>query len=547
MSSLKRRRSQSYSESVAAIEPLLVLAPAAAAFHGIVEARQQLLETMPTEAVEPGVVLFLHSASLGSVVAVRSFAATDITILQRPQCVLRGAALRFSLALAAAAAPRNVSFNDSLRGLMSVLDLRVEVRLPASTCAAAATAPAATAATVDVTAVGNHQPLAVTFVEESMGDSIAWITVNVPSGATLYSDITATLSERSRSFAATNVLVVARVMRGSLVAPMIFGGFEEASVHAMSPCVSATGSVFVPKYDRNVVHTFNEDGLPLLDITLARLGLSDSCSAAAMSREFDTLLLADDSEIIAVRCSLFDPVAGLHDLLWRTQPRSLRGSCGIAVSPTLDRLFVTSVGDSMLHCHRVSNGSLISSVFLPCGNPRFVAVDPISGDVFVSADGVVCVVRYCVPGFDVYSQPPRGGWPLAEGGLLVVTHAQLEAAGQGSHCRPLCVVPPRASSDITGLSASSAFLVVGEYQMPLLRVIRLPDLALMHTHRLDGVQLVGLASDPGGSALVICDARSGQVGTMPWPLPGMPDDSIPPGSAASSNVAATSTAGANSL
>ena len=61
---------------------------------------------------------------------------------------------------------------------------------------------------------------------------------------------------------------------------------------------------------------------------------------------------------------------------------------------------------------------------------------------------------------------------------------------------------------------NDTFLVVGEYQAPLLRVLSLPRLNLVCTHRLAGVRLVGLASDPWASALVVCDAESREVRTL---------------------------------
>ena len=41
-------------------------------------------------------------------------------------------------------------------------------------------------------------------------------------------------------------------------------------------------------------------------------------------------------------------------------------------------------------------------------------------------------------------------------------------------------------------------------------------------HVLQGAAVCGLAGDPAGSALVVCDAASGAALVLAWPLPGMP-------------------------
>jgi hypothetical protein len=41
-------------------------------------------------------------------------------------------------------------------------------------------------------------------------------------------------------------------------------------------------------------------------------------------------------------------------------------------------------------------------------------------------------------------------------------------------------------------------------------------------HTLVGMQVMGLAADPSGTALAVCDGVSKAVHVLPWPLPGMP-------------------------
>ena len=69
---------------------------------------------------------------------------------------------------------------------------------------------------------------------------------------------------------------------------------------------------------------------------------------------------------------------------------------------------------------------------------------------------------------------------------------------------------------------SVSHLVVGTADSPELLVLSLPGLALVHTHRLEGMEVKGLVADPWGRALAVCDAASKNLHVLAWPLPGMP-------------------------
>ena len=66
------------------------------------------------------------------------------------------------------------------------------------------------------------------------------------------------------------------------------------------------------------------------------------------------------------------------------------------------------------------------------------------------------------------------------------------------------------------------YLIVGTCDTPTLRVLSLPDRRLVHTHTLEGMKVRGLAADPSGTALAVCDNKSEAVHVLPWPLPGKP-------------------------
>jgi hypothetical protein len=52
-------------------------------------------------------------------------------------------------------------------------------------------------------------------------------------------------------------------------------------------------------------------------------------------------------------------------------------------------------------------------------------------------------------------------------------------------------------------------------------VLSLPDRRLVQTYKLEGMKVMGLAADPSGTALAVCDAASKAIHVLPWPLFGM--------------------------
>jgi hypothetical protein len=96
-----------------------------------------------------------------------------------------------------------------------------------------------------------------------------------------------------------------------------------------------------------------------------------------------------------------------------------------------------------------------------------------------------------------------------------VSEGVVEAAGDTSYWRPLAVVPPDPGQ-------RTSYLVVCTLNSHTLLVLSLPDRHLVHTHTLEGIEVMGLAADPSGTALTLCDGVSEAVHVLPWPLPGMP-------------------------
>jgi hypothetical protein len=238
------------------------------------------------------------------------------------------------------------------------------------------------------------------------------------------------------------------------------------------------------------VLVFSADGTPLPPLSVASLRLSKYTSEVAFDVHTSTLLLSDandeNSKLVAV-----DVVS--RAVRWST---GLGVSCwGIAVLPVqLEGLVVASVSDSnMLLVHRLDDGALVATAHADC--PSFIAVDPSTATLYVSTNSIVTAFHW--------------------NGSALVSEGVVEAAGDTDDIRPFAMVPPAPGQ-------RTSYLVVGTYPTPTLLILSLPDRCLVHTHKLEGMEVVGLAADPSGTALAVCDRASQAIQVLPWPLPGMP-------------------------
>ena len=131
----------------------------------------------------------------------------------------------------------------------------------------------------------------------------------------------------------------------------------------------------------------------------------------------------------------------------------------------------------------------------------FLAANPATGTVYggVLSQGHNCTIH---------------AWSWADGSGLRA-EGPVPAAGVEVGPRPLAVMPPAPGK-------RTAHLIVGTRERSELHVLSLPGLALIQTHRLEGVDLAGLAADPWGGALAVCRLGSLNIDVLLWPLPGMP-------------------------
>jgi hypothetical protein len=270
-------------------------------------------------------------------------------------------------------------------------------------------------------------------------------------------------------------------------APLVMTG---AAFKYTSTPVITEGTLYAPLYDSSDVLVFSADGTPEPSLSLVGLGLSTKTASAAFVEAAGTLLLADtngaSSKLVAVEVVS----RAVH---WST---ALGGSCyGMAVLPAQGAVVVSDFKYNMLRVHRLSDGVRVASA--EAVSPTYVATDPASGTVFANTRAfpswVVSAFRW--------------------DGAALVAEGVVEAAGTADRGRTLAVMPPT-------YGRHTSYLVVGNCN-PTLRVLSLPDRRLVHTHTLEGIEVTGLAADPSGTALAVCDAASKALHVLPWPLPGM--------------------------
>jgi hypothetical protein len=273
-----------------------------------------------------------------------------------------------------------------------------------------------------------------------------------------------------------------------MLAPLRLEG--AANDYLSTPVISSDGMLYAPRNDCPDVLVFSADGAPLPSLILARLKLSTGTRAAAFNNATATLLLADvnlvSSKLVAV-----DAVS--RAVCWSTSLKLGNNCWGIAVLP-VQGLVVASIYDAKeLRVYRLTDGTLVATVHAQ--GPSFIAADPATATLYVSTGTRVTAFHW--------------------NGSALVPEGVVEAAGDNAYGRPLAVVPPAPGQ-------RTSYLVVGTVRTPILLVFSLPDCRLVHTHTLEGMVINGLAADPSGTALAVCDGASKAVHVLPWPLPGMP-------------------------
>lgn len=229
--------------------------------------------------------------------------------------------------------------------------------------------------------------------------------------------------------------------------------------------------------------------------------MSAQLSSVAIEEGSQTMFLADDS---GVGSSVVAVDMRTSDVRWRYSAATLiAGVDSLATLPGV--VIAASYGGSLLVVLSASDGAELCTVALKvwqgAGNPMHLAafsgsVDSECGSVFVNVDNAVAEWRW-------------------DSTACALSHTRkFETLGAGHNFRPLAVMPPASGKHV-------AHLVVGECLSNELRVLSLPDCAIIHTHSLP-FDIEAIAADPAGTTIVF-SLRDGEVRVVDWPLPGMPE------------------------
>ena len=149
---------------------------------------------------------------------------------------------------------------------------------------------------------------------------------------------------------------------------------------------------------------------------------------------------------------------------------------------------------------RLSDGQLVGSLHVP-GLRSNIATDSATGVIFGDVPAA-------------YGRHALGRFSWTSGGRVAEDVGP--AAGETFDGAPIfTVVQPAPGKRIS-------HLVVCSEHMSDLRVLALPDFALVHTHTLGKMRVRALAADPWGGALAVIDDHLQAIRILVWPLPGMP-------------------------
>lgn len=182
---------------------------------------------------------------------------------------------------------------------------------------------------------------------------------------------------------------------------------------------------------------------------------------------------------------------------------------GIAVMPSRGVCFVSVNQTGLIHGLRLKDGvALVDPVKAGASTVSQLAADSESGLLFAST-----ISPYAVHIFRWVTNDPHTSPPVLAACLECL--GPLHAVGLLTNWAVLAVMPPAPG-------AATSHLIVGTSGSSELRIIALPGLQRVCDVSLPaGIQVIGLAADPLGRALVVCDGASRSVQALRWPLDGM--------------------------
>jgi hypothetical protein len=316
------------------------------------------------------------------------------------------------------------------------------------------------------------------------------VTVSIPTSADVGDEVEICAVIAKQRVAACSRLPVRQCVVGGMIAPL---RLEAHCGYYMTPAITYDGTLYCPR--NNDVCVFSMSGLPLPSIKQTFLGLSGCTWAAAFDYASDTLLLAYRTSISDKNSQLVALDENHKTMRWIVP---LEGSCvSIAVLSEQSLVVVGDFTNKELIVIRLTDGGVVCRTAF---DRSVFSMATYKNTVFVS--GILSVAAF--------------HWD----GSALVSEGEVIARDEFWSALFVAVMPPAPGQRCSYLVAGTR-----NNRQPSLRVFLLPDLRLIHTHALslvEGVNMAGLATDPSGTALAVCDKGSQIVRVLVWPLPGMP-------------------------
>jgi hypothetical protein len=292
--------------------------------------------------------------------------------------------------------------------------------------------------------------------------------------------------------------VVVEVFRGGMHPPLLLA--EAATDYYTTPCITEEGVLFVPSDKRSHICVYDSDGTVFSNISLESFGLT---SMTALAYHAPTSMLVgvnNNRGAVALRMNR----SVLQASVWNSVAAGLSFALGIAIlTPTSSSwppVVVVGSYSGILTVFSLGDGAVLAeSTDKEVG---FLAYDARSEQLFVSSHDGPSVSVWCWNGNSLTKLTTLTGIP-----------------GMVGDVKPLAVMPP-----VVG--RSTAFLLIGMLDSSTVHVLSLPSCTLVHSHVFPGMEIEGLAADPTGTALAICDrseTHSSAVHVVGWPLEGMPE------------------------
>lgn len=279
---------------------------------------------------------------------------------------------------------------------------------------------------------------------------------------------------------------------------MIFG--NECSSEGMF--ISTSGQIFCVKCFDPFVVVYDDDGGSLPELVTPDLGATVLTRRIAFAGGDPQCLLLARSGAVRLDPAMWVTAVDMlsNTVRWDVRLDRFAMSCdGLAALPSQAIAILAS--NTNVFALRLSDGETVISFHIPRLGKN-VAADDASGAIFANVTQSVLI-----PGHYAVC---RLSW--IERSLMV--EGIVAAAGELAACALLAVVPPAPGKRVS-------HLVIVTTGTSALLVLALPSLALVHTHTLEGMVVMGLAADPCGEALAVCDKVSSSIHVLVWPLPGM--------------------------